>query len=74
MNWETINADVKGFFDHIDHEWAVKFIGAKIKDPNILWLVQKMLKAGIMEDFQYEETEEGIAVWTIAAVILDDGI
>lgn len=54
-----LDADVKGFFDHIDHEWAVKFIGAKIKDPNILRLVRKMLKAGIIEDFQYEETEEG---------------
>lgn len=54
-----LDADVKGFFVHIDYEWAVKFIGAKIKDPDILRLVRKMLKAGIIEDFQYEETEEG---------------
>lgn len=54
-----LDADVKGFFDHIDHEWAVKFIGEKIKDQNILRLVRKMLKAGIIEDYQYEETEEG---------------
>ena len=40
----VLDADVKGFFDHIDHEWAVKFIGSKIKDPNILRLVRKMLK------------------------------
>ena len=52
------DADVKGFFDHINHEWAVKFIEAKIKDPNILRLVRKMLKAGIIEDFQCEESEE----------------
>ena len=39
------DADVKGVFDHINHEWAVKFIEAKIKDPNILRLVRKMLKA-----------------------------
>ena len=70
MNWETINADVKGFFDHIDHEWAVKFIGAKIKDPNILWLVQKMLKAGIMEDFQYEETEEGSGQGSVCSPVI----
>ena len=70
MNWETINADVKGFFDHIDHEWAVKFIGAKIKDPNILRLVQKMLKAGIMEDFQYEEIEKGSGQGSVCSPVI----
>ena len=66
----VLDADVKGFFDHIDHEWAVKFIGAKIKDPNILRLVRKMLKAGIMEDFQYEETEEGSGQGSVCSPII----
>lgn len=50
---------LKGFFDHIDHEWAVKFIESRIKDPNIIRLVRRMLKSGIMKDFELEETEEG---------------
>ncbi len=54
-----LDADIRGFFDHIDHEWAVRFIEAKIKDPNITRLVRRMLKAGIMKDYQYEETEGG---------------
>lgn len=66
----VLDADVKGFFDHIDHEWAMKFIGAKIKDPNILRLVRKMLKAGIMEDFQYEETEEGSGQGSVCSPII----
>ena len=53
-----LDADVKGFFNHLDHDWIMKFIGSKIKDPNILRLVKRMLKAGIMEDFQFEPTEE----------------
>lgn len=57
-----LDADVKGFFEHIDDECVVKFIGAKIKNPNILRLARKMLKAGIIEDFQYEETDEVIRV------------
>lgn len=65
-----LDADVKGFFDHIDHEWAVKFIGAKIKDPNILRLVRKMLKAGIIEDFQYEETEEGSGQGSVCSPVI----
>ena len=31
----VLDADIKGFFDHIDHEWAVRFIESRIKDPNI---------------------------------------
>lgn len=65
-----LDADVKGFFDHIDHEWAVRFIGAKIKDPNILRLVRKMLKAGIIEDFQYEETEEGSGQGSVCSPVI----
>ena len=54
-----LDVDIKGFFDNIDHEWAVKFIESRIKDPNIIRLVRRMLKAGIMNDFVYEDTEVG---------------
>lgn len=54
-----VDADVKGFFDHIDHEWMMKFIEWHIKDPNILWLIRKYLKAGVMVDGVYEDTVEG---------------
>ncbi len=55
----VLDADIKGFFDHIDHEWAVRFIESHIKDPNIICLVRRMLKVGIIKDYQYEEAEEG---------------
>ncbi|HWT73912.1 MAG TPA: reverse transcriptase domain-containing protein, partial [Mobilitalea sp.] len=48
-----------GFFDHINHEWMMKFIEVKIKDPNVLGLIKKYLKAGLMEDNIYHPTEEG---------------
>ncbi|MBQ1405377.1 MAG: hypothetical protein IIZ00_04110 [Oscillospiraceae bacterium] len=54
-----VDADIKGFFDHIDHEWMMKFLEWHIQDPNILWLVRKYLKAGVMVDGKYEDTEEG---------------
>ena len=57
-NW-VLDADIKGFFDHLDHEWIEKFIESRIKDPNIIRLIRRMLKAGIMKDYQYEETGEG---------------
>ncbi len=55
----VLDADIKGFFDHLNHDWIMKFIGSKVKDPNFLRLVKRMLKAGIIEDYQFEPTEEG---------------
>ncbi len=66
----VLDADIKGFFDHIDHEWAVKFIEARIKDPNISRLVRRMLKAGVMKNCQYEETWEGSGQGSICSPII----
>lgn len=66
----VLDADIKGFFDHIDHEWAVKFIESKIKDANIIRLTRRMLKAGVMKDFQYEETEEGSGQGSVCSPVI----
>jgi len=55
----VLDADVKSFFNKLDHEWIIKFIESKIKAPNFIRLVRRILKCGIMEDFRYEPTEEG---------------
>lgn len=45
-----VDADIKGFFDHMNHDWLLKFVGYYIQDPNILNLIKKYLKAGILEE------------------------
>ena len=65
-----LDADVKGFFNHLDHDWSMKFIGSRIKDPNILRLVKRMLKAGIMEDYQFEPTEEGSGQGSVCSPVI----
>ena len=65
-----LDADIKGFFDNLDHEWIVRFVESRIKDPNIIRLVRRMLKAGIMKDFVYEETEEGSGQGSVCSPIL----
>ncbi|WP_125142533.1 group II intron reverse transcriptase/maturase [Clostridium transplantifaecale] len=55
----VLDADIKSFFQHLDHDWIVRFIESKIKDPNITRLVRRILKSGILEDYQYHETVEG---------------
>ena len=68
-NW-VLDADIKGFFDHLDHEWIIKFVESRIKDPNIIRLIKRYLKAGIIKDFAYEDTEEGSGQGSVCSPIL----
>jgi len=45
-----VDADIKGFFDHIDHEWMIKMLEHRINDRAFLGLIRKWLKAGILEE------------------------
>jgi len=55
-----VDADIRGFFDHVDHEWMMKFIKHRIADPNIQRLISRFLKAGIMEVGISHATPEGV--------------
>jgi retron-type reverse transcriptase len=46
----VVEADIKGFFDHLDHEWLLKMLGERIRDRWLLWLIKKWLKAGVLEE------------------------
>jgi len=49
VNW-ILDADIKGFFDAIDHDWLIQFLEHRIGDRRILRLIRKWLHAGIIED------------------------
>lgn len=54
-----IDADIKGFFDNVSHSWLMKFLQVRIKDPSLLLLIQRFLKAGYLEAGQIVATEQG---------------
>ncbi|MDO9110374.1 MAG: group II intron reverse transcriptase/maturase [Desulfatirhabdiaceae bacterium] len=54
-----VEADVKGFFDKVQHDWMVDFLGHRIADKRMLRYVKRFLIAGIMEDGLFKATEEG---------------
>jgi RNA-directed DNA polymerase len=58
VNW-VLDVDIRGFFDAIDHEWLIKFVGHRIKDERVVRHIKKWLNAGIMEDGQWRKSEEG---------------
>lgn len=54
-----VDADIKGFFDNVDHEWLIKFLKHRIADTNLLRLIQRFLKAGVIEDGSWHDTTVG---------------
>jgi group II intron reverse transcriptase/maturase len=58
VNW-VLDADIRGFFDAIVHEWLVKFVEHRIADRRIVRLIQKWLRAGVLEDGQRIQSELG---------------
>src|SRR5262250_1724824 len=58
VNW-ALDADIRGFFDNLSHEWAIKFMEHRVADRRILRLIQKWLKAGVSEDGQWSESKVG---------------
>jgi RNA-directed DNA polymerase len=58
VSW-VIDADVRGFFDHLNHDWLMKFLGHRVADARMLHLIAKWLKVGVLEEGQWSETELG---------------
>jgi group II intron reverse transcriptase/maturase len=54
-----VEADIKSFFDKVDHDWMIKFLEHDIADKKFIEIIKKFLKAGVMEDGKYISTEEG---------------
>jgi RNA-directed DNA polymerase len=52
-------ADIRGYFNHINHEWLMKMIKQRIADPVIIKLIGKWLKAGVMQNGIVVRNEEG---------------
>ena len=54
-----VDADIKGFFDNVDHKWLMKFLEHDIEDKNFLRYIVRFLKAGIIEDMKFYESDKG---------------
>jgi group II intron reverse transcriptase/maturase len=58
VNW-VLDADIRAFFDTLDHGWLVKFIEHRVADRRIVRLIQKWLNAGVLEDGKRTRSEVG---------------
>jgi group II intron reverse transcriptase/maturase len=58
VNW-VLDADIRGFFDTLDHGWLVKFVEHRVADRRVVRLIQKWLNAGVLEEGQRTRSEVG---------------
>ncbi len=59
VGW-VLDADIRGYFDSINHEWLVKFVEHRIADKRVIRHIRKWLEAGVMEQGVITLPEEGV--------------
>lgn len=69
VNW-VLDADIRGFFDAIDHEWLLKFLEHRIADHRILRLIRKWLRAGVSEEGTWSKTTVGTPQGAVISPLL----
>ena len=55
----VVEADIKGFFDHVTHSHLLRFLAHRIADPRFLRIIGRFLKAGVLEDGAFSVSEQG---------------
>ena len=69
IDW-IIDADIRSFFDTISQDWLIRFVEHRVGDRRIIRLIQKWLKAGVLEEDQWIETAEGTPQGSVISPLL----
>ena len=69
VNW-ILDADIREFFDTVSQEWLVRFVKHRIGDPRIIRLIQKWLKAGVLEDGIVTISDRGTGQGSVISPLL----
>lgn len=66
----VLDADIRSFFDSVDQTWLVRFLEHRIGDRRIIRLIQKWLKAGILEDGVVTVSDRGTGQGAVISPLL----
>jgi RNA-directed DNA polymerase len=69
VNW-ILDADIRGFFDNINHSWLLKFLEHRIADRRLLRLLKKWLRAGVSDEGQWSPTKVGTPQGAVISPLL----
>jgi RNA-directed DNA polymerase len=65
-----LDADVRSFFDEVSQQWLVRFVEHRVGDPRIIRLIQKWLKAGVLEDGIVTVSDRGTGQGSVISPLL----
>jgi hypothetical protein len=69
----VVEADIRSFFDKVKHGWMMKFLRHRVGDKRLLRMIERMLKAGILEDGLVQTSDEGTPQGSILSPLLSQG-
>jgi RNA-directed DNA polymerase len=69
VSW-VLDVDIRRFYDSLDHEWLMKFVGHRVTDQRILRLLRKFLRAGVSEDGEWSKTVVGTPQGAVISSLL----
>jgi group II intron reverse transcriptase/maturase len=69
VNW-ILDADIRSFFDSVSQEWLIKFVEHRVGDPRIIRLIQKWLRAGVLEDGAVTVSDRGTGQGAVISPLL----
>ncbi|NIQ07836.1 MAG: group II intron reverse transcriptase/maturase, partial [Candidatus Korarchaeota archaeon] len=69
VSW-VLDADISQFFDTIDHNWMMKMLRHRVTDKRLLMLIERTLKAGIIEEDRFSKTEIGTPQGAVISPLL----
>ncbi len=69
VSW-VLDADIRSFFDTLDHTWLMKFVEYRVADPRVLRLIRKFMRAGVSEEGQWSKTEVGTPQGAVISPLL----
>lgn len=69
VSW-VLDADIKGFFDAIEHGWLMRMLEERIADKRLRRLIERMLKSGVQDEGKWYKTEVGTPQGAVISPIL----
>ena len=69
VNW-ILDADIRSFFDTVSQDWLIRFVEHRIGDRRIIRLIQKWLKAGVLEDGVVSVSDRGTGQGAVISPLL----
>jgi RNA-directed DNA polymerase len=69
VNW-ILDADIRSFFDTVSQDWLIRFVEHRVGDPRVIRLIQKWLKAGVLEDGIVQRSDRGTGQGAVISPLL----